>query len=224
MGEHKILNSLSQTEGQISFVCRFDIQGSSIFLSAEAKSLLKLESNHILFDQFCQLIHPDDRFFYQSLRTLELSIFSEIEIDQNTSLKYCFRLLIAGVPRLVCCTDKANKNNNPRTFCSITSVLQDIAFLDFTGRLSFYWSSTSISFLEFKRRLKQKMRFNLTNQEIKIIRMIKGGCSYSEISERLFISTSTVKKHLNNIYTKCNCKNSRELLNYSEKYYTLIFS
>jgi DNA-binding CsgD family transcriptional regulator len=216
---NKKLKSLSQTEGQISFVQLIDSGDSSLRLSDGTKAFLKLETNLIKSEQFFQFVHPDDRLFLRSLRALEMSLYSEPRIDLSSKLWYSFRILIEGRPRFVCCTDKVNKGDN-----LMTSVLQDLTFLDFTGRLSFFWSSTSISFSEFKRRLKQKMRFNLTEQEIRIIRMIKDGRAYTEISDKLFISISTVKKHLNNIYTKCNCKNSRELLNYSEKYYTFIFT
>lgn len=54
----------------------------------------------------------------------------------------------------------------------------------------------------------EKGDINLTSQESKILKFVVEGCSQKEISEKMFISLSTVKFHSANIYEKLgvNCK------------------
>ena len=54
---------------------------------------------------------------------------------------------------------------------------------------------------------------NLSNQERKILALIKEGKSNKEISDDLNIGLSTVKSHVNNIYTKLDIKSRKEVLN-----------
>lgn len=53
--------------------------------------------------------------------------------------------------------------------------------------------------------------YNLTNREIEITNLILKGLTNKEISEELFISLSTVKTHIYNIYQKFGIKNRTEL-------------
>ncbi|CAM3989705.1 MULTISPECIES: response regulator transcription factor [Flavobacterium] len=57
----------------------------------------------------------------------------------------------------------------------------------------------------------------LSNQEIKIKKHIIDGKSNKEIAEELFISLSTVKTHITNIYSKLNVSNRKELINKFQK-------
>ncbi len=52
--------------------------------------------------------------------------------------------------------------------------------------------------------------FNLTETERKILALLVNGSSNAEISKQLYISTSTVKYHLTNIFTKLGAKNRVE--------------
>jgi len=56
------------------------------------------------------------------------------------------------------------------------------------------------------------LRRTLTAQEKLILKMALKGCSNKEIAERLFISTETVKKHLQHCYRKLNAGNRVEAL------------
>ena len=49
---------------------------------------------------------------------------------------------------------------------------------------------------------KQFVRYGLSKSELKILRLYLLGKSNTEISENLFISKSTLRTHLNNIYKK----------------------
>ena len=50
----------------------------------------------------------------------------------------------------------------------------------------------------------------LTNREMEILVLLKQRLSNKEISEKLFISTETVKSHLKNLYTKLNAAQRKE--------------
>ncbi|ANI90531.1 hypothetical protein A9P82_00485 [Arachidicoccus ginsenosidimutans] len=53
---------------------------------------------------------------------------------------------------------------------------------------------------------------NFSKRETEIIRLIAKGLSTKEISEKLFISTDTVKFHRHNILQKSSCINATELI------------
>lgn len=55
-------------------------------------------------------------------------------------------------------------------------------------------------------------RFALTRREKEIIELIIRDMANPEISKKLFISLSTVKKHINHIYEKCGCNSREEFL------------
>ncbi|GGA20279.1 helix-turn-helix transcriptional regulator [Psychrobacillus lasiicapitis] len=57
----------------------------------------------------------------------------------------------------------------------------------------------------------RKKEEHLTARERELIQLVKQGFSNKEISEILFISINTVKKHLQNLYQKLNVTNRTEL-------------
>jgi DNA-binding CsgD family transcriptional regulator len=63
----------------------------------------------------------------------------------------------------------------------------------------------------FKKNIKSL--HDLSIQERKILSLIKAGKSNKEISEDLSIGLSTVKSHVNSIYTKLDIKSRKEVLN-----------
>jgi len=52
----------------------------------------------------------------------------------------------------------------------------------------------------------------LTNQEEKIAKLICDGLSNKEIASTLFISSSTVKTHIRNLYSKLEISNRQQLI------------
>jgi DNA-binding CsgD family transcriptional regulator len=54
--------------------------------------------------------------------------------------------------------------------------------------------------------------YKLTNREIEIVLLIRQGCTYRQISEKLFIASKTVENHIQNIYEKTSVKNKVSLL------------
>ncbi|MCW5852361.1 MAG: hypothetical protein KIT87_19965 [Anaerolineae bacterium] len=52
----------------------------------------------------------------------------------------------------------------------------------------------------------------LTPREMELLTLIRDGLSMDDIARRLVISPNTVKKHVNNIYTKLGVRNSRQAI------------
>jgi DNA-binding CsgD family transcriptional regulator len=59
--------------------------------------------------------------------------------------------------------------------------------------------------------LKLKIEYNLTKRESEIVDMLLLEINNSEISEKMIITESTVKKHISNIYKKCSISNRDQL-------------
>jgi LuxR family maltose regulon positive regulatory protein len=51
---------------------------------------------------------------------------------------------------------------------------------------------------------------SLSDREVEILQLLAEGCANREISERLYISLSTVKGHASNIYGKLLARNRSE--------------
>jgi DNA-binding CsgD family transcriptional regulator len=56
-------------------------------------------------------------------------------------------------------------------------------------------------------------RYNITDREAQIVKMLLQGKSYRDIEDKLFISLKTVKSHTYNIYRKTKVKSRWQLLN-----------
>lgn len=59
--------------------------------------------------------------------------------------------------------------------------------------------------------------YHLTAREFEIVQLLREGIKYQIIAEKLFISESTVKKHLHNIYEKTDSSNRVELIHKLEQ-------
>lgn len=53
----------------------------------------------------------------------------------------------------------------------------------------------------------------LTKRELEILEMLANGLVYKEITEKLFISSETVRKHVYNVYNKLHVSNRMEAVN-----------
>ncbi|MCR5467594.1 MAG: helix-turn-helix transcriptional regulator [Lachnospiraceae bacterium] len=56
----------------------------------------------------------------------------------------------------------------------------------------------------------------LTNAEQRVAELMYNGLTYKEIAAELVISYHTVKKHVQNIYTKCGVKSRYQLYKWIE--------
>ncbi|MBN1821932.1 MAG: LuxR family transcriptional regulator [Prolixibacteraceae bacterium] len=70
----------------------------------------------------------------------------------------------------------------------------------------------TILFFQYKKKRKSLLN-NLTNQERKILKYLKNGNSNKEISEELNIEISTVKSHINSIYSKLKINSRKDVMN-----------
>lgn len=57
-----------------------------------------------------------------------------------------------------------------------------------------------------------KITYHLTDRESEVIQLVLDGVTRKDLSKSLYISENTLKKHLNNIYSKMNVRNFEELL------------
>ena len=75
-----------------------------------------------------------------------------------------------------------------------------------------------LNFLFYRNRNRKKSKVNykeiLSPQEQKIFELINQELSNKEIAEKLFISLSTVKTHINNIYSKLSITSRKEISSY----------
>lgn len=69
---------------------------------------------------------------------------------------------------------------------------------------------------EYKRNSEAKTQADFKNilstREIEVLELINTGLSNKEIADKLFVSLSTVKTHINNIYKILEVKNRREAI------------
>jgi len=79
-----------------------------------------------------------------------------------------------------------------------------------TAFLAIMVSGLAVSFWALRKKRVEKY-YNLTPQEQKIAEAIKSGKTNKEIAAELFISLSTVKTHINNIYKKLGIGSRAEL-------------
>ena len=65
----------------------------------------------------------------------------------------------------------------------------------------------------FKRPVVNDVLHQLTKRETEMLGLLSKGFRYKEISDKLFISTETVRKHINNIYQKLQVQSRIEAVN-----------
>lgn len=85
-----------------------------------------------------------------------------------------------------------------------------------------YWLKLEIErqrqqiYSEYSQSIEPKQREDFKNllsvREIEVLELISKGLSNKEIAEKLFISLSTVKTHINNIYKILEVKNRRDAI------------
>jgi DNA-binding NarL/FixJ family response regulator len=57
-----------------------------------------------------------------------------------------------------------------------------------------------------------KEEYNLSNRETEVLEQLSKGLKYNAIADNLFLSPSTVRKHIENIYTKLQVHNKLEAI------------
>ena len=64
--------------------------------------------------------------------------------------------------------------------------------------------------VDFERNEQEDVK--LTNREIEVLEQLSKGLSYNVIADNLFLSPGTVRKHIENIYTKLQVHNKLEAI------------
>lgn len=59
--------------------------------------------------------------------------------------------------------------------------------------------------------------YNLTKRELEILEFLSHGLDYNKIADKTFISPKTVRKHIENIYTKLQVHNKVEAISLAKK-------
>ncbi len=57
---------------------------------------------------------------------------------------------------------------------------------------------------------KSEEEIKLTTREVEVLEQLSKGLNYNEIANNLFLSPATVRKHIENIYTKLQVHNKLE--------------
>lgn len=60
--------------------------------------------------------------------------------------------------------------------------------------------------------MQTKQDFGITPREVELLEQLKNGLTYDQIASNLFISSGTVRKHIQNIYAKLQVNNKVEAL------------
>ena len=61
-------------------------------------------------------------------------------------------------------------------------------------------------------------KYNLSDRELEVLRLVAKGYTYEFIASQLFISTETVKKHISNTFKKLQVKNKIEAINKAREF------
>jgi DNA-binding NarL/FixJ family response regulator len=86
----------------------------------------------------------------------------------------------------------------------------------------FLWHQSRMKQLTLKLKTEAEMervfsKYNISQREQEIIRLILKGKTNKDIENKLFISLKTVKSHIYNIYQKLGVKNRLELIHLIQK-------
>lgn len=165
-----------------------------------------------------------------------LLIQNSYQADFPVSLFFCFGLLLLFIAHLFILFLKASVPSN-KIYLSLfflfilififlglykykTAPIRGISWYIY---FNFFWNcfhiwvfkrlSPSVMANRDKINLSSLTKFKITNREKEIISLVMTGLSNDEIGEKLFISTTTVKKHLYNIFQKTGVKNRVSLIN-----------
>ncbi|MEP0263655.1 LuxR C-terminal-related transcriptional regulator [Dokdonia sp.] len=151
-------------------------------LAIKLLSIKELKNKSLLKKDI--LLNPE---YYSSL--LEELKLSEINVNEYTFL------------------EKELAFHNLKSIENKYSISRLINFI-----LGFLLLLAIIYLFSFKITKTKKRNYELSKQELNIKKLILEGKSNKDIAENLFISLSTVKTHITNIYNKLNVSNRGELI------------
>lgn len=167
-----------------------------------------------------ELIHPDDINFMQEAELLKAAKIREIGWEHASELKsgYCCRLRLAsGAYEMFhhqAVYTRTSEEGHPLEALHINTHIQHLMPINsyqiivsgIGGRTDFHlmqWGGQEVS---------NANPGGLSKREIEIIALLAKGLNTTDISEKLSISSHTVRTHRKNILDKTRCRNSSELI------------
>jgi DNA-binding NarL/FixJ family response regulator len=72
--------------------------------------------------------------------------------------------------------------------------------------------------LEINTEMVSPQDFELTKREVEILSLISKGLAYKQIADKLFVSDKTIKKHIENIYSKLHVNSKYEAMQLAQRY------
>jgi len=209
--------------GEIEIPFGYDELGNlCLKLCKVGQSFFHYPKANMLLEQFYTYFHPRDRKIVELLEATAIELIDVMSISSIIHFKISHRLLIDSSTRCVIRSFKMIRDPLEKNRLYLSSIISDITFMNLASRISFEWFNSESEKSDFLKILRKKIGFQLTMQEKKIAGFIRAGDTYKQIATSLSISENTVKKHMNNILSKCQCRNSRELLLFCEKYHSIL--
>lgn len=203
----------------------FDMRVSH--MSSSVKEIHGLEPETATFNDILSLIHPEDVDYVTKAEEKVIQFFrSEVGWDKVLKYKnsYCLRFktsdnsykLFLHQSIVLTLDDSGGYGKALNIHTDISHLTKTnnhkISMIGLLGEPSYLNMSLDESSDNKTPFIVEK---GFTKREIEIIRLIADGKQEKEISEKLFISLTTVKTHRKNILRKSGCKNSAELVNRS---------
>lgn len=67
----------------------------------------------------------------------------------------------------------------------------------------------------------QLVKYNISKREFEILQLISKGLSNQQIAEKLYLSQSTIKKHVSNLYFKLDVQRRTEAVKKAKELYLI---
>jgi len=187
-------------------------------ISASFKDIHGLNPKACDFKDIVNLLHPEDLANFIMSSQIRTAFFSnEIEtknINQFTQSIF-FRIRVkTGDFKIInqqSIVLELQDNGQIQKSLIIHTVLENI-FPSKKNILKLVFQQEKPKLYPFNLVKARENTFKISKRELEIIQLIHAGFENLEISNRLFISLNTVKKHRSNILKKTACNNTAQLL------------
>ncbi len=194
-----------------------DWQKSQLVYTHGILEMLGYTKSEFTIDFALNCIHPDDIDVVSRILKGVIDLAKNtIEIVERQYLNLIFRVLKKDGNYLrIMLQSSPYKREQEGQIISNVSVLTDISFMNaMTNLVEWELFADNIDISNFKQNIYKEFANFFTPREKDIVHLIKMGATNKQIAGQLFISPHTVVSHRKNILKKCNCHNSKQLLNF----------
>ena len=193
---------IKSTQEKLSFFEDFDMK----FTAFDGKNCIeKLEKNHnvdlILMDIEMPIINGIEAtlFIKQKYPQIKIIMLTVFDNDENI-----FNAIKAGADGYLL------KEVNPKDLHQ--GILETISGgATMTPSIAMKTLKLFRNPIVFETNIK-KEEFNLTTRETEVLEQLSKGLKYGDIAENLFLSSGTIRKHVENIYSKLQVHNKLEAI------------